>query len=392
MTVKIPEGWREASLGNLIQEKLYKIKNNLRQPLSSSQRVKMQGCYPYYGAAGQIDSVDNYKFEGHHLLVAEDGTVTKDGIHPMLQLVDGKFWVSNHAHVLQGNTKKDTLLLYYMLYNVNISKYITGAVQPKLSKRNLLNIKILSPPLPEQKAIASLLEKWDTATEKTEALIAAKQKQFKWLVKTLIEQKQYINGWQKVKLGEVGNFSKGNGITKSELVENGVPCIRYGELYTRHDIKVKEFYSFIENKNLDKYTWIKKNSLLFAGSGETREEIGKCASFNHNIEVYAGGDVIILSIDPANLNAEFASFYLNTKGRKQINRLGQGNSIVHIYSRFLQNIKIPCPPISEQNAIVRTLNTAQREIILLEQLAERYQVQKRGLMNKLLTGEWRISV
>ena len=209
MTTKIPEGWREASLGTLIQEKFYKIKNNLRQPLSSSQRVKMQGSYPYYGAAGQIDSVDDYKFEGHHLLMAEDGTVTKDGIHPMLQLVDGKFWVSNHAHVLQGSTKQDTLLLYYMLYNVNISKYITGAVQPKLSKRNLLNIKILCPPISKQKVIASLLEKWDTATEKTETLIASKLKRFKWLVKTLIKQKQYTNGCQEVKLGDIAEINNG---------------------------------------------------------------------------------------------------------------------------------------------------------------------------------------
>ena len=170
-----------------------------------------------------------------------------------------------------------------------------------------------------------------------------------------VKEKALPKGWREVRLGEVGDFSKGNGITKNELVSNGVPCIRYGELYTRHNLKVKDFYSFVENKDLDKYKCIKNNSLLFAGSGETREEIGKCASFNHDVKVYAGGDVIIFSIDPTKLHAEFASYYLNTKGRKQINRLGQGDSIVHIYSRFLQTVKIPCPPILEQKAIASLL-------------------------------------
>ena len=191
-------------------------------------------------------------------------------------------------------------------------------------------------------------------------------------------------GWREVRLGEVGNFSKGNGVTKNELVKNGVPCIRYGELYTKHDIKIKQFYSFIENKNLDKYKPIKNNSLLFAGAGETREDIGKCASFNHNIEVYAGDAIIILSIDPVNLNATFASFYLNTKGRKQINRLGQGDSIVNIYSRFLQNIKVPCPPISEQNAIASLLEKWDIAIEKTEALIAAKQKQFKWLV-KVLT-------
>ena len=164
-------------------------------------------------------------------------------------------------------------------------------------------------------------------------------------------------GWRRVKLGELGKFSKGNGITKGEVRDNGVPCIRYGELYTRHNIKVRNFYSFIDAKNLDKRKLIKNNDLLFAGSGETREEIGKCASFNCDIKAYAGSDVIICSINPKKLRADFASCFLNTTGRKQINKLGQGNSIVHIYSKFLRNIGIPLPSLPEQKAIASLLET-----------------------------------
>ena len=117
-------------------------------------------------------------------------------------------------------------------------------------------------------------------------------------------------GWRKIKLGDVSKFSKGNGITKDEVIAEGVPCVRYGELYTKHHFKINDFYSFISDENPGKYKLIKNNDLLFAGSGETREEIGKCASFNHSTAAYAGGDVIVCSIDPKVLCADIASYYL----------------------------------------------------------------------------------
>ena len=124
-----------------------------------------------------------------------------------------------------------------------------------------------------------------------------------------------------------------------------------GELYTKHNFKINNFYSFISDKNSGNHKLIKNNDLLFAGSGETREEIGKCASFHHNIKAYAGGDVIICSIDPKILRADFASYYLNTIGRRQLNKLGQGDSIVHIYSRYLENVEIPVPHFPNKKSL-----------------------------------------
>ena len=175
-------------------------------------------------------------------------------------------------------------------------------------------------------------------------------------------------GWRKIKLGDVSKFSKGNGITKDEVIAEGVPCVRYGELYTKHHFKINDFYSFISDKNPGKYKLIKNNDLLFAGSGETREEIGKCASFNHSTAAYAGGDVIVCSIDPKVLCADIASYYLNTIGRRQLNKLGQGDSIVHIYSRYLENVEILVPPLPEQKAIASLIQTWDTAIEKMEDL------------------------
>ncbi len=212
----VPVGWQEVKLGNLVDDGFCAIKNNLRKPLSSATRSKMQGKYPYYGAAGQIDSINDYKLEGFHLLIAEDGTVTSDGIRPMLQLVSGKFWVSNHAHILQGKTKKDTRLLYYMLNTVNINTYITGAVQPKLSKENLLRIKLDFPPLPEQKAIAealsSLDDKIDLLHRQNKTLEDTAQALFrKWFIDETDE------GWEEKPLGKVMNIAIGRTPPRKEF-------------------------------------------------------------------------------------------------------------------------------------------------------------------------------
>lgn len=157
--------WKETTLGELIKSGFVLIHNNKRTPLSSEVRSKMQGQYPYYGAASAIDSVNSYKFDGSFLLIAEDGTVF-DGKAPMLQLVNGKFWVSNHSHVLQGKDQQATKLLYYILKNVSISPYITGAVQPKLTKENLNKITFSFPENElEQKMITGILGSLDDKIE-----------------------------------------------------------------------------------------------------------------------------------------------------------------------------------------------------------------------------------
>ena len=194
-------------------------------------------------------------------------------------------------------------------------------------------------------------------------------------------------GWWNIKLGDVGKFSKGNGITKDEVITEGVPCVRYGELYTKHNFRIQKFYSFINNNNLGKHKLIKNNDLLFAGSGETREEIGKCASYRHNIKAYAGGDVIICSIDPKILRADFASYYLNTIGRRQLNKLGQGDSIVHIYSRFLENVVITIPPLHEQNAIALLLETWDTAIDKIEDLIATKEKHFKWLQKTLLNDQ-----
>ena len=135
----LPVGWERKSLGDCVNNF-----DSKRIPLSKKVRETKKGIYPYYGAASILDYIDSYIFEGKYLLLGEDGTViTKRGT-PMLQFISGKFWVSNHAHVLTGKLVSIEYL-YLFLNSYPILGLITGAAQPKINQKNLNRIKMLVP-------------------------------------------------------------------------------------------------------------------------------------------------------------------------------------------------------------------------------------------------------
>lgn len=126
-----------------------------RVPVRSADR--RAGPYPYYGASGIVDYIDNFIFEGLHLLVAEDGENLRSRKTPIAFLADGQFWVNNHAHILQGNEKNDTRFLGYALEATDLTGYLSGSTQPKLTQRSLASIPITAPELREQQEIAQTL-------------------------------------------------------------------------------------------------------------------------------------------------------------------------------------------------------------------------------------------
>lgn len=135
----IPKGWSIESLGDIVN-----IYDSERKPLSQMVRQGMERNYPYYGANGVIDYVEDYLFDGKYLLLGEDGTVQTNEGYPILNYIEEKFWVSNHAHIMTGD-KISTEFLYVSIKRRNIRDIITGAVQQKINQRNLKSIKLVIP-------------------------------------------------------------------------------------------------------------------------------------------------------------------------------------------------------------------------------------------------------
>ena len=137
---EIPEGWEVAMLGTVIE-----LHDRKRIPLNKRQRSQRQGPYPYYGAAGIMDYVDDYLFDGVHILTGEDGSVVDTHGYPVVQYVWGRFWVNNHAHVMKGGGILSDEHLYLLLKQTNITAFVTGAVQPKLNQKNLKAVPLVVP-------------------------------------------------------------------------------------------------------------------------------------------------------------------------------------------------------------------------------------------------------
>ena len=133
-----------------------------RKPLSSRQREKMKGEYPYYGAACVFDYINDYIFDGDYILLGEDGTVINEDGTPVLQRISGKTWVNNHAHVLRNSKIIDFDYLFYALKNSNFRGAVTGAVQPKISQANMNAVDIyIHTDIEEQKKISVILKSID---------------------------------------------------------------------------------------------------------------------------------------------------------------------------------------------------------------------------------------
>ncbi len=258
---------------------------------------------------------------------------------------------------------------------------------------NVRSIKFAVPKYEEQKAIADALSDVDALIGSLEKLIAKKHDIKTGTMQQLLTGKKRLPGyygkWTSSKLGEIGQFRKGKGIRKNEVLDSGLPCVRYGEIYTRHRDYIKNFYSFISPAVASEASIIKAGDLLFAGSGETSEEIGKCVAYLSNDHAFAGGDIVIYRAPDQ--DAKYLGFLMNHESVVvQKMQMGQGDAVVHIHAKNIAGIEVCLPPIDEQQAISDVLSDMDFEIGELENRLTKTKAIKQGMMQELLTGRTRL--
>jgi len=195
--------------------------------------------------------------------------------------------------------------------------------------------------------------------------------------------------WPVVCIGRLGRFFKGSGLSKKELVPSGVPCIRYGELYTKHRFIVRQFYSYIPDELAARSVLLAKGDVLFAASGETLDEIGKSVAYLLDERACVGGDIIVLRPGP-NVDSHFLGYALeSTPAVAQKSQMGHGITVMHIYSSALKYLRLHVPPLTAQKAIAGFLDrkTAAIDALidkkqkLLDLLAEK----RAALINQAVT-------
>lgn len=360
----IPEDWEVKRLGEVCN-----FLDSQRVPIKDGDRVKMQGKYPYYGASGIIDYVNDYLFDDDLILLGEDGANILTRSTPLAFLVSGKVWVNNHAHVLKTSTNHNRYYICNYLESLSYDKYNTGTAQPKLNREICENIPILLPNIYEQNKIADILQLWDTAISKQTALIEKLTLRKRGLMQQLLTGKKRLKGFE----GEWKTKELGDALSYIQPTKYLVVSENYNNTYKTPVLTAGK--TFILGYT-DETTGVFNDLPAIIFDDFTTES--KYVTFPFKAKSSA---MKILKAHNSNLYFMFCAM--------QMIKYSIGGHERHWISKF-SHITLKVPSLEEQNAIASVLVNADKEIEMAKNKLSHLQEQKRGLMQVLLTGKKRV--
>lgn len=338
-----PDGVEFRKLGEVCE-----ILDSKRQPIAKGKRIP--GKYPYYGANGVQDYVDNYIFDGVFLLVGEDGSVINKDNSPVLNWAVGKIWVNNHAHILAEKYCCNLRYLYFILQVTNVSKIVRG-MPPKINQENLINIEIPLPPLEIQREIVRILDTFTAHTAELQAELQARKEQYEYYRNKLLTFDENDERVKWMTLGEVSvNVCSGGtpSTSNKKYYQGHIPWLRTQEVdwkdvfYTK--IKISE--DAIKNSSAK---IIPPNCVIVAMYGATA---GKTCI--NKIPLTTNQACCNLEINKDIALYKYVYYWLYKEYYK-LKALGEGSQS-NISGKKIKSYAIPIPPLSEQQRIVSILD------------------------------------
>ena len=411
--VKI-SGWESKTLGTLINEGKIVIQTGpFGTVLSAKEFVKYgipvvavreirEGYIQIFDETPCVsmetyNRLSKYNLTTNDLVFARKGNVERSALIPLAKT---KYFLGSDGICLRVITKN--LLPQYLFYAIQsntvrsfLIQNAYGTTMAGLNEKILSSIPLFLPvDIDEQSAIAETFSDVDRLISSLQKLIEKKKAIKQGAMQELLTGKKRLPGfsgeWRTYKLGELGSFDKGCGISRAESNTGNFPAVRYGELYTKHTDYVKQYYSHISDDVAQTAKRVTFGDILFAASGETKEEIGVCAAIVDRRDIFAGGDIVVFT-PTTEINPIFFGTLLNMSFvQKQKSERGQGDAVVHIHADSLSEIIVSMPEKNEQEAIAAVIKDFNDEIEQLEKKLVKYQQIKQGMMQELLTGHIRL--
>lgn len=358
-----------------------------RIPLSALQREKHQGKYRYFGAQGIIDYVDDYIFDGKYLLIAEDGENLKSKKQNIAQIVDGQFWVNNHAHIVKCN---ENCILEYLAYLINrkdISGYITGSAQPKLSQGNLNAMIFNIPEVAYQKKVLSILLPIEEKLQFNNKINNNLEQQMEALFRSLFVEN--VNStWQEGILSDLGTIVAGGTPSKAKpeyYAEHGIAWITPKDL----SLNKSKFISHGENDiselgfSKSSATKMPVGTVLFS----SRAPIGYIAIAANELTTNQGFKSVVPN---ENIGTAFMYFLLRWL-LPTIERMASGSTFKEISGTGMKSVPVVIPDdktIEQFNDFCNPI-FQQQEILEVENI--RLSSIRDALLPKLMSGELDVS-
>jgi type I restriction enzyme S subunit len=360
------------------------------QRIPITKRDRKAGMYPYYGATGILDYVDDYIFSEKLVLLGEDGAKWESGSNSAF-IAQGKYWVNNHAHVLRPNRAlvKDEWLVYY-LNHCDLTKFISGLTVSKLNQERMRNIPIPLPPLPEQQRIVAILDQAFDAIERakanTEKNLANARELFKSILSITFSKQ--TSEWRKTTLGEISDINYGY-TEKTSFDEIGPKFLRITDIQNNNVDWEKVPYCRIPGKDMDKFK-LMDGDIVIARTGATT---GKSfLIYRPPISIFASYLIRVAIKNKDILIPEFLIYFFNsTTYWDSIKKGISGSTQGGFNATKLSLLTIPLPPLPEQQIIVAQLDTLSTETQKLEalyrqKLADLAEL-KRSILQKAFNGE-----
>jgi len=366
----IPEDWEVWKLGEVVD-----FLDGQRRPVKDSDRAKMRGDFPYYGASGIVDYVDDFIFDEDLILLGEDGENILSRNCRLAFRVSGKVWVNNHAHVLRPRAGIDIGYLTEYLESLNYEQYNTGTAQPKLNKLVCSKIPILRPQHEEQRAIAVALSDVDALISAQDKLIAKKRDLKQAAMQQLLTGKKRLPGfsgvWEVKRLGDAFTVTAGGDYepSKSSLIRDETYCY---PIYS-NSLSEKGLYGFCS------YSDHEADSITVTARGT----LGIANYRDHKFT--AIGRVLVLEAKEPSDGRFFAEF-INSR----IDFVVESTGVPQLTAPQISKYELPVPSHSEQTAIATVLSDIDAEITALEQKRDKTRDLKHGMMQELLTGRTRL--
>lgn len=340
----------------------------------------MGGPYPYYGPTGQLDAIADFRLDGTFALIGEDGDHFLDvEKKPQTILASGKFNVNNHAHVIESTDLCGAEWFYNYFRHRSLKPFLTrqGAGRYKLNKAALQELPIVLPPTREQEALNALFHQWDTTIHKTEQLIAAKEWYCRHEMSRLISRGQHPHAHVGAFAEEVSSRNRGGNEARVLSVTNSRGFVLPEDQFERR----------VASADLSNYKVVHRGQYAYNPSRINVGSIARLAGWDDGV---LSPMYVVFRIDEAKVNSDYFLHWLNShEARQRIKNSAQGSVRETVSFSEFGAITIPLPDISTQTAIARYLNALREEIGLLRKYTDALKTQKRGLMQKLLTGQWR---
>lgn len=348
------------------------------------------------------------KIEYNDILYGMIGTI---GEPIIINIINPKFAVKNIGIIKFGlNISTSHYVYYYLLSDVHrryLRKALYGNAQKFLGLGELRNLPISFPPLPEQKKIAKILGIWDRAIEQTEKLIEAKEKLKKGLMQQLLTGRMRFpqfgkpvkkrgglpEGWKNEELGDLGYLYSGLVNKSKNDFGRGKKYISYKNIFNNSSIDINQM-DYVQINDGEKQNEVKKGDIFFTQSSETPDEIGMSSVLLENtkksyLNSFCFGFRII---EKSKLSFYFSKYYFRgTSFRSYVKKLAQGSTRYNLSKVQLIKGKLCVPKIIEQKEIYDVLENLSKQIVLLQNKLSIISKQKKGLMQKLLTGEIRVN-